>query len=154
MKSNKAAPFAVYQPIDRKTDNLLTRLAGVKKIGSSKWKASPAHADHTPSLYISQIDDRILIRCFAGCGYVDVLAAIGLDASSLFLDEITNPYEKKLHAPRFNKAELFDLVVQEAGILALAWNDLLVNSSVSETDYERTQSAYNTVLDLLCEAMR
>lgn len=145
----------IYQPIELKTELLLSRLNGVKNTGRDKWLAlCPAHNDRSPSLSIKQIDDRILIRCFAGCGYLDVLAAIGLDASAMFPDKVCSPYEKMKPAPRFNKSELFDLAVNEAGILAIGYNDLLTNGSVSDADRERVQRAFETVLTLLCEVKR
>lgn len=151
----KPAIYFSYQPIEPKTELILSRLSGVKNTGRDKWLAlCPSHDDRSPSLSIKQIDDRILIRCFAGCGYLDVLAAIGLDASALFPDKVSNPSEKKKPAPRFNKAELFDIAISEAGILALGWNDLLVNGSVPDADRERVQRAYSTVMDLLCEVRR
>jgi hypothetical protein len=146
---------AAHQPIEPKTELLLLCLDGVKNTVRDKWLAlCPAHNDRSPSLSIKQIDDRILIRCFAGCGYLDVLAAIGLDANALFPDKVINPYEKQIPAPRFNKSELFDLAISEAGILALGWNHLLVNGSVPDSDRERVQRAYSTVMDLLCEVHR
>jgi hypothetical protein len=147
--------FLSYQPIEPKTELLLSRLSGVKNTGRDKWLAiCPAHDDRSPSLAIKQADERILICCFAGCGYLDVLAAIGLDASSLFPDRLTNPYEKRKPAPRHGKAELFDLVVHEAGILALGWNDLLTHGTMPDVDKQRMQRAYRTVMDLICEVRR
>jgi hypothetical protein len=148
----KPAIYLSYQPVEPKTDLLLSRLSGVKNTSQNKWLAlCPAHDDRSPSLGITQIDDRLLIRCFAGCGYLDVLAAIGLDASALFPDKVSNPYEKKKPVPRFSKAELFDLVVQEAGIVALAFNDLLLGRALSDTDRERAIAAYNAIMRLHCE---
>lgn len=152
---SKPAIYLSYQSIEPKTEILLSLLSGVKNTGRDKWLAQcPAHDDRSPSLAIKQIDDRLLIRCFAGCGYLDVLAAIGLDASALFPDRIANPNEKPKPAPRFSKSELFDLAISEAGILALGWNNLLVNGSVPDADRERVQRAYSTVMNLLCEVRR
>jgi hypothetical protein len=147
--------YGGYQPIEPKTERLLSHLSGVKNTGNNKWLAlCPAHDDRSPSLAIKQSDDRLLIRCFAGCGYLDVLAAVGLDASALFPERCPDPNEPRRKPPRFNKSELFDLAISEAGILALGWNDLLTNCSVTDTDRERVQRAYSTVMDLLCEARR
>lgn len=149
------AIYLSYQSIEPKTEILLSLLSGVKNTGRDKWLAQcPAHDDRSPSLAIKQIDDRLLIRCFAGCGYLDVLAAIGLDANALFPDRHLDPNEPRRKPPRFNKSELFDIAINEAGILALGWNDLLVNGSVTDTDRERVQRAYSTVMDLLCEVRR
>jgi hypothetical protein len=151
----KPAIYKMYQPIELKTEALLSRLSEIKNTGRDKWLAlCPSHDDRSPSLSIKQVNDCILIRCFAGCCYLDVLTAIGLDASALFPNRLTNPYETQKPAPRFNKSELFDLAVTEAGILAIGYNDLLTNGSVSDADRERVQRAYETVLTLLCEVKR
>jgi len=151
-KMGKPAIYLSNQGIEPKTEMFLSRLSGVKNTGRDKWLAiCPAHDDRSPSLSIKQIDERILIRCFAGCGYLDVLAAVGLDASALFPDKVSNPYEKKKPAPRFSKAELFDLVVQEGGIVALAFNDLMLGLTLSDTDRERAIDAYNAIMRLHCE---
>ena len=48
----------------------------------------PAHSDGDPSLSIKQLpDSRILIKCFAGCGALEVLEAVGLDWGALMPDD-------------------------------------------------------------------
>jgi hypothetical protein len=50
------------------------------------WSAKcPAHDDRTPSLSISEgADSRILLKCHAGCGTEEIVAALGLKLSDLF----------------------------------------------------------------------
>ncbi len=57
-----------------------------RRTGPGRWVAKcPAHADGSPSLSVAAgRDGRVLVRCFAGCALVDVLAAAGLSMSSLF----------------------------------------------------------------------
>lgn len=64
---------------------LLDRLQKVRSQGPNRWMACcPAHDDKNPSLAIKQEPDgRVLIHCFAGCGAVDVLAAIGLQMTDI-----------------------------------------------------------------------
>jgi len=50
----------------------------------------PAHEDKTPSLAISETDDRVLIHCFAGCETDDVIATIGLSLADLFYNKLSN----------------------------------------------------------------
>ena len=65
--------------------DILNRLDGVKKSGKGFIAKCPAHDDKTPSLSMIELaDGRILIRCFAECPTLDVLAAIGLSLSDLF----------------------------------------------------------------------
>ena len=52
-------------------------LPGVRKIAEGRWLACcPAHDDKNPSLSISQISDKVLVHCFAGCKQRDVLRAL------------------------------------------------------------------------------
>lgn len=66
---------------------LLDRLDKAKSSGNNRWVACcPAHDDKSPSLQISQVGDRILIHCFAGCGANEVLNSVGLDFDVLYPD--------------------------------------------------------------------
>ncbi len=51
------------------------------------WTAKcPAHDDRAPSLSISEgADGRTLLKCHAGCATPDILKALGLQMSDLFL---------------------------------------------------------------------
>jgi hypothetical protein len=44
----------------------------------------PTHSDARPSLVVTRRDDKVLIRCFAGCRTSDVVRAIGLKMADLF----------------------------------------------------------------------
>jgi hypothetical protein len=65
---------------------LLDRLDRVKHTGPGRWIACcPAHEDKSPSLSIRELDDQtVLVKCFAGCGAIDVLDALGIEWSALF----------------------------------------------------------------------
>ncbi len=60
---------------------LLSRLEGVRCAGTGKWVARcPAHDDSNPSLSITHADSgKILLHCFAGCTYRDILTAVGVE---------------------------------------------------------------------------
>lgn len=47
----------------------------------------PAHDDKTPSLSITEADDRVLLHCHAGCITESVLSAVGLDWPDLYSNE-------------------------------------------------------------------
>lgn len=66
--------------------DIVSRLDHCRQVGGDRWMAKcPAHDDRGPSLSIRDAGDgRTLIHCFAGCGAVDVLAAIGLELSDLY----------------------------------------------------------------------
>ncbi len=69
-------------------EDFLARLDGkVKRTGGGVIVRCPAHADRSPSLSIAQGDDeRILLRCFAGCTVEEITAAMGLSVKDLFPD--------------------------------------------------------------------
>lgn len=68
-------------------EEVLSRLSGVQKNGRG-WKAlcpCPAHRDSQPSLSIHEGEDsRALLKCFAGCGIEEIVAALGLEMRDLF----------------------------------------------------------------------
>lgn len=48
--------------------------------------AAPAHDDRSPSLAVSEgSDGRVLLKCWAGCRYSQIMAAIGLDDAAGFV---------------------------------------------------------------------
>lgn len=74
------------------TMELINRLEKVKRIAENKWIACcPAHDDKTPSMRVTEVDDRVLIHCFAGCGATQILDAVGLDYSVLMPEKEHSP---------------------------------------------------------------
>jgi DNA primase len=73
-------------------ETLLSRLEKVKQKGPGQYVACcPAHDDSDPSLSIGQGDDgRILLKCWAGCGALDVISALGMEWDDLFPDKRKN----------------------------------------------------------------
>jgi hypothetical protein len=63
----------------------LVDLLHAKRNGNG-WQAKcPAHEDHQPSLSIHEgADGRVLLKCFAGCATVNIVAAVGLTMRDLF----------------------------------------------------------------------
>jgi hypothetical protein len=58
----------------------------IRKAGSEFRCPCPAHDDSTPSLYVAVTEDRILLRCGAGCAFRDICDRIDHDQSDLFFD--------------------------------------------------------------------
>ena len=65
---------------------LLDKLEGVKGRGNNFTARCPAHEDGVSSLSIGVADDKLLVKCHAGCETVDVLARLELKMSDLFLN--------------------------------------------------------------------
>jgi hypothetical protein len=52
-----------------------------------RWQACcPAHEDRSPSLSITPAGNRVLIHCHAGCTNAQIMAALGLQLSDLFVE--------------------------------------------------------------------
>src|SRR5215216_1432611 len=70
------------RPIDR----VLERLEGVKQHNGYFMAFCPAHDDRRkPSLSVREGDDgRGLLKCFAGCSFEDIVAALGLEQKDFF----------------------------------------------------------------------
>jgi DNA primase len=69
----------------RPLDRVLERLENVRQQNGYFVATCPAHQDRDPSLSVKEGDDgRVLINCFAGCAFDDVVAAIDLETKDLF----------------------------------------------------------------------
>jgi hypothetical protein len=55
-----------------------------KRNGNGYVDTCPAHDDGTPSLSINHTEDgKLLLHCFAGCSFEEILAATGLKGEHL-----------------------------------------------------------------------
>lgn len=80
--------------------DILNKLQKVKlQADKSYLSLCPGHADKkTLSLHISQADDRVLLKCFAGCETESICSALGLELSDLFNDTKPDTAERKIIA--------------------------------------------------------
>ncbi len=67
-------------------DELLDRLEQVRRRGEDRATARcPAHPDGRASLSVRRAPDgKILVKCFAGCTFQEVAAALGLAPRDFF----------------------------------------------------------------------
>jgi hypothetical protein len=78
----------------------------LKKVTGSKgkWMACcPAHQDKSPSLAVTEADDRVLVHCFSGCDTQDVTAAIGLNVADLFYNKLASAEMTERKRQRFEE---------------------------------------------------
>lgn len=69
-------------------EHVLGRLEDLRLESEKNAKAlCPAHDDRNPSLSIKADDDKLLLKCFAGCSTEEVVAALGLELRDLFADD-------------------------------------------------------------------
>jgi DNA primase len=78
----------------------------LKKVTGSKgkWMACcPAHQDKSPSLAVTEADDRVLVHCFSGCDTQNVTAAIGLNVADLFYNKLAGAEMTERKRQRFEE---------------------------------------------------
>jgi DNA primase len=69
-----------------------------------KWMACcPAHQDKSPSLAVTEADDRVLVHCFSGCDTQNVTAAIGLNVADLFYNKLAGAEMTERKRQRFEE---------------------------------------------------
>lgn len=66
---------------------ILDRLEKVRQVKPDSWVACcPAHEDTSPSLAIADKGDRVLLHCYAGCEFIEIAAALGMQPHEFFAD--------------------------------------------------------------------
>ncbi len=113
--------------------DIVNRLDHCRQIRDGEWIARcPAHNDKSPSLTIKEVGGgRTLLHCFAGCGALDVLTAIGLDWSALY-----PATDQEFRVPRRKRVEAIDSLVVE-----IAEHDRALGKRLSKRDVERYREA-------------
>lgn len=145
-----ANPRIVHNPIDL----LLDRLSGVKQTRPDRYQARcPAHDDRSPSLAITETPDgTILLKCWAGCGAADIVAAVGLELKDLFPPRFDYQATSKGKAPRYSASEVVKTLITEATIIALGYRALQRGDELNQPDQGRVELAIGA-LDNLREVM-
>ena len=118
-------------------DNLLSRLARVKKTGAGKWIACcPTREDKSPSLAIREMDDgTILLHDFGGDSVEAILAAVGLSFADLY-PESPRHSARPVKRP-FNASDVLSLVAFECTVAVVVISDVLKNDGATEQDLDR-----------------
>lgn len=90
-------------------EDVLQRLDSVKGRDGKYMARCPCHSDSTPSLSVSLgSDNKILLKCFAGCTTEDIVRSMGLGMKDLFAESATSfpTYgETKANTPATKEAE-------------------------------------------------
>lgn len=132
--------------------NFIERLEGVKQTASDRWLAKcPSHDDRSPSLSVRDLGDTFLVKCWAGCGGVEVIEAVGLTAADFYerhgehTPATDSRYRRK---PYLTVRELADVLDLEFWVvLACAQN--LIDGSLSDDDVSRLYEARGRVSRVL-----
>lgn len=140
----------------RNLNNFLGRLEGVRRTGEGRWLCRcPAHQDRTPSLTVRETDDdRLLVHCFAGCAFEDVLAAVGMEPADLMPEKLHGHKRPWEGVPGYRQGELMKAVVLEANILKLALGQLMKGVELSVDDLRRVNEAMLSINGIASEVRR
>ncbi|MBA2483584.1 MAG: DNA primase [Nitrosomonas sp.] len=130
-QGNQSLNFAEPQHTTKSNlDYLISQLRKVKQTGSSRWIACcPSHDDKTPSLAIRDINDKILLKCHAGCSIHEIVSAIGMDISDLFPER--NEYSRPIKNP-FPAADVLRCIQSEALKVAVIASDVSKGGQLTE----------------------
>jgi DNA primase len=114
---------------------VLGRLKKVRQKGEGQYMACcPAHDDKSPSLSVAEAKDgRILVKCFSGCGALDVITAIGLEWDDLF------PESDKHYRSLAKHVGLHSTVNDR--VISLAEEDERQGKRLSQEDKQRVKKA-------------
>lgn len=125
-------------------EQILSKLQKVRG-KAPRWMACcPAHDDGNPSLTIrEESSGTILIHCFAGCDYREVLDAIGLTPDDLFPEPLGDripPVRKP-----FNANDVLECLSVESMIVLVYANEFLAGKQITEQDRERLVTAVSRI---------
>lgn len=119
---------------------LLDRLDKVKPTRSDSWMACcPAHDDRNPSMNIRLTDDgKILVKCWAGCGAADIVAAAGLSLADLFPERDRDTWSKPISpSQRWVPRDVLASLAQESLIAAMGAEAAAKGEALSPDDIQR-----------------
>jgi len=118
-------------------DKIINLLEGVKTTGQDRWIARcPAHDDRSPSLVIKEVDDRLLLHCFAGCSAYEIVSAVGLELSDLFPKRVTHEGNRSLSRP-FPASDILKCLSLESMFVSICAQDLQRGEKLTDQDVER-----------------
>lgn len=69
-------------------EEILSRIPGLVRSGRGWVARCPAHEDNRPSLSVTVNEGKLLLRCFKGCQFKDIIASLGIKASDCFYDPL------------------------------------------------------------------
>lgn len=124
---------------------LLDRLKRVERRAPDRWVAAcPIHNRTGQALSIREVDGRVLLHDFGGCGTDAVLDALGLTVADLFEERLPDAKSGKpnhWHARR----EAFESIHKECLLVAIAAESIAAGIPLSVEDRNRLCQASHTI---------
>jgi len=142
------------QPSSRPLDALLSRLGNVRQHGKGYRCDCPNGHASRGALSIAEGDDgRVLIRCFAGCEAVDVLAALGMTLADLYPAPVRDmtPLGRAQRREAMQAASVVAAVAvlaREADVVSAAAGTLAHGDALDDADRGRLALAASRIHDI------
>ncbi|HEX8734998.1 MAG TPA: AAA family ATPase [Pyrinomonadaceae bacterium] len=70
-----------------RANEILLNLSNVQQVANGWITSCPSHKDEKPSLSLTEKDNKILLKCFAGCEPEKICSVLGIKMKDLFFDE-------------------------------------------------------------------
>lgn len=122
-------------------EKILGQCRKVRATGRGSWIACcPAHEDKNPSMTVREVEDRLLVHCFAGCSAEEIVSACGLKLEDLFPEKTEKDFVPGQRR-RFPAADVLLMVEQEINIMAIVAGDLAAGRLPAPADIERMRVA-------------
>ena len=127
-------------------EDILSRLEKVRKTGSNNWLACcPSHEDKSPSMTIHAADDgRILVKCFAGCGFEEIVGAVGLGWDPWFPPKPQSDFVPAVKRP-FPAADVLEALWFETLVVAVTAGDIASGKEITKDDRARMWCALDRI---------
>ena len=119
-------------------DLFLSKLTKVKARGAGRWIACcPAHDDKSPSMSIAECPDgRVLVHCFAECGIMAIVEAVGMKVSDLMPERVFGDHHAPIRRP-YPAADILKTMATESLIAALSASKLANGTPLSDAERAR-----------------
>jgi hypothetical protein len=124
---------------------ILLRLEKVRKTGPQNWLSRcPSHEDGSPSFTLHATGDgRILAHCFAGCGFPEIVEAVGLGWDAWFPEKTESDYRGGVRGA-FPAADVLAALSAEALVVRVAAANV---NDLSEADKARLALAQERIAE-------
>jgi hypothetical protein len=131
-------------------EDILPRLEKVKRTGRNNWLACcPAHEDRSPSMTLHAADDgRILVKCFAGCGFLEIKDAVGLGWDVWFPPkrDDDDDFRPPIKRP-FPPADVLEAVAFECSVVAVSAEWMASGEELAKEDRQRLLICYERIAE-------
>lgn len=129
-------------------EDIISRLEKVRRTRAHNWIAAcPAHQDKSPSLTLHAADDgRILVRCWAGCSFEEIVSGVGLGYEPWFPPKQADDFKKAVRKP-YPAADVLEAIAGEAMVVAVTIAGIANGTKLTPEDYLRMLTAAGRIAE-------